>query len=194
MGLLTIIYATADHGKLLGLGDDDHLQYYHVDGRRAITGDTFWTGVGSGLLNGHMFTNAVIATTLVDAGTFYEINGATAWTAGHLNGCTFTDPGITVLTAGVYEVVWSLSTDFSSSPGSKQEIEYAILVDGVVQVEGQAHRTLQNSTDTGNACGVGSIDVAVNEVVSLAAKNETSSGKILNVSHGNLSVKQIGGL
>ncbi len=157
-------------------------------------GDTFWVGAGSGKLSGHMFTNTVIATTLVDQGTFYELDGATAWTAGHLNGCTFTDPGITVLTAGVYEVIWSLSTDFSSSPGSKQEIEYAIMVNGVIQDEGQAHRTLANSTDTGNACGVGSIDVAVNEVVSLAAKNETSSGKILQVAHGNLSIKQIGGV
>ncbi len=156
-------------------------------------GDTFWTGDGSGLLNGHMFTNVTIATTLVNSGTFYELDGATAWTAGHLNGCTFTDPGITVLKAGMYEVVWSLSTDFSASPGSKQEIEYAIMVDGVVQDEGQAHRTLQNSTDTGNACGVGSVDLAANQVVSLAAKNETSSGKILHVAHGNMSVKQIGG-
>ena len=93
----------------------------------------------------------------------------------------------------MYEVSWSLSTDFSASPGSKQEIEYGIMVGGAIQNEGQAHRTLSNSTDTGNTCGIAILDLADNAVISLAAKNETSAGKILHVEHGNLTIKQIGG-
>ncbi len=165
----------------------------HADNGFEHTGDFYFTGTGSGFLYGHMYTNATIATTLTNQNTWYELDGATAWTAGLLNNCTFTDPGITVLKAGVYEVTWSLSTDFSASPGAKQNIEYGVMINGAIQNEGQASRTLQNSTDTGNACGLATLDLAANAVISLGARNITSAGKILHVEHGNMAVKMVGG-
>ncbi len=160
----------------------------------SVASDGDLTFVGSaGIVYGHMYTNDVIAIALTDQNTWYELNGATAWTSGVVHRCTFSDPAITVLEPGIYEVVWSLSTDFSATPGSKQEIEYGIMVGGAIQAEGQAHRTLSNSTDTGNACGVAILDLADNAVISLAARNVTSSGKTLNIPHGNMTVKQVGG-
>ena len=158
-----------------------------------ISGDVVFRGDGSGLVFGHMYTNSTVATTLTDQSTWYELDGATAWTTGQLHNCTFSDPAITVLKAGIYEITWSLSTDFSATPGSKQQLGYGIMVGGAIQAEGQATRTLSNSTDTGNACGVAILDLAVNAAISLAAKNETSAGKILHVEHGNMTVKQLGG-
>ena len=148
---------------------------------------------GGGIVFGSMYTNTTIATTLTTINTWYELNGATAWTVGLLHNCTFTDPAITVLEPGMYEITWSLSTDFSTSPGSKQEIEYGIMVGGAIQLPGRAHRTLANSTDTGNCCGLAILDLADNAVISLAANNNTSSGKILHVERGNMTVKQLGG-
>ena len=157
-----------------------------------ISGDVTFTGTG-GLIFGSMYTNAVIATTLTNQSAWYELNGSQAWTTGILNGVTFSDPALTVTEPGMYDVTWSLSTDFSESPGSKQEVEYGIMIGGAIQNEGRAHRTLANSTDTGNCCGTAILDLADNAVISLAAKNESSAGKILQVEHGNLTVKLIGG-
>lgn len=142
---------------------------------------------------GAMYTNGTIAVTLTNKEDWYELNGATAWTVGLLNNVNFTDPALTVLEPGIYEVDWSLSTDFSASPGQKQEIEYGIMIGGSIQDEGRAHRTLANSTDTGNASSAAIFNLADNAVISLAALNETSTGKILHVEHGSMKVKKIPG-
>ncbi len=184
----TINATTLTYSGIAKLGDGGSANYVEI----SSVGDIVFKG-GAGLIFGHMYTNSTIATTLTDQGTWYELNGATAWTAGLLHNCTFSDPAITVLEPGIYEVTWSLSTDFSATPGSKQQLGYGIMIGGAIQAEGQATRTLSNSTDTGNACGVAILDLADNAVISLAARNETSSGKILHVEHGNMTVKQIGG-
>ena len=147
----------------------------------------------AGMNFGHMYTNATIAVTLTDQNTWYEIDGATAWTTGLLKNITFSDPAITVLEPGMFLVIWGLSTDFSANPGAKQDIEYGIMIGGSIQNEGQAHRTLANSTDTGHSSGFAILDLADNAVVSLGAKNVTSAGKTLHVEHGNMVVIQIGG-
>jgi hypothetical protein len=140
-----------------------------------------------------MYTNSTIAVTLTDQNTWYELDGATAWTTGEVHNCTFADPAITVLEPGMYEVIYTLSTDFSASPGAAQNIGYGIMIGGAIQNEGQSHRTIANSTDTGHCSGVAILDLADNAVVSLAARNESSAGKTLHVEHGNMTVKQIGG-
>ncbi len=159
-----------------------------------IMGDTFWVGEGTGLVYGHVFTNNEpidVSMALVDV--WYELVGSTAWNVGQLNLCTFSDPRVTVLVAGRYEIAWSLSTNYSSTPGAKQQLEYGIMVDGVIQVEGAAHRTLSNTSDTGSACSSAIIDLPANSAISLASKNETSGGKTISVQHGNFTIKQIGG-
>jgi hypothetical protein len=170
------------------LGDGGASHYVSVN----ATGDTVFVG-GAGLVFGHMYTNSTIAVTLTDQNTWYELDGATAWTTGQVHNTTFTDPAITVLEPGMYEVIWTLSTDFSASPGASQQIEYGIMIGGSIQNEGRAHRTLANSTDTGHCSGVAILDLADNAVISLAARNITSAGKILHVEHGNMTVKQLGG-
>jgi hypothetical protein len=174
---------------LSNLGDGGTTTYLSVE----ADGDTFWVGDSTGIPYGHMYTNTTIAVTLTDQNTWYEIDGTQAWTTGLTNLCTFTDPEISVDKAGVYEITWTLSTDFSASPGAAQEIEYGIMVNGTIQNEGQAHRTLANSTDTGHCSGVAILDLAADDDVSLAARNVSSAGKILHVEHGNMTVKMLGG-
>lgn len=140
--------------------------------------------------SGSFYTNTTIATTLTAQNTWYELDAAQAWTAGILNRVTFTDPGLVIVEAGNYECTWMLSTDFSATPGSSQEIEYGIMVDGAIQGPGQAHRTLANSTDTGHCSGKATFTLTAGQVVSLGAMNESSAGKILHVEHGSLHVRK----
>lgn len=213
MFIVASAYATTDGNVLVvdmnnsrvGIGTSTPAQTLDVNGALLVgagtlnfqsdsDGDTFWVGEGTGLVFGHMYTNnQPIAVTLTDQNTWYELNGAAAWTTGELNNTTFTDPAITVLEPGRYEVIWTLSTDFSSTPGASQQIEYGIMIGGSIQNEGQAHRTLANSTDTGHCSGVAILDLADNAVISLGARNVSSAGKTIHVEHGNMTVKQIGG-
>jgi hypothetical protein len=150
---------------------------------------------GGGVIFGSIYTNNVpIATTLTLANTWYELtDAANPWTQGVLHNCTFATPRIKVLYAGHYLVTWALSTDFSASPGASQQIEYGIMVDGSIQNPGQAHRTLANSTDTGNCAGMAILDLSADAAISLAANNNSSAGKVLHIEHGNLTVHQLGG-
>lgn len=157
-------------------------------------GTTAWTSLPYALDRpfGSMYNNATIAITLTDADTWYEVDGATAWTTGLVNGTTFTDPGITVLTAGKYEIIWGMSVDFSATPGASQQVEGGIMIDAAIQLPGQAHRTIANSVDTGHFSGCAILALSANEVVSLGLNNNTAAGKTIHVEHGNLTVKQIG--
>lgn len=159
-----------------------------------ISMDVFYKA-GGGIPFGSMYTNNVpIATTLTTQNTWYELtDGANPWTQGVLHMCTFSTPRITVVNAGHYRVCWAISSDFSASPGAAQQIEYGIMVGGSIQSPGQAHRTLANSTDTGNCAGMAILDLAASAALSLGARNVTSSGKILHTEHGNLTVEQVGG-
>lgn len=141
---------------------------------------------------GSMYNNATIAVTLTDANTWYEVDGSTPWIVGELFLATFTDPGITVLVSGKYEITWGMSIDFSASPGAKQEVEGGIMIDGAIQLPGRTHRTLANSVDTGHTSGFAILDLSANSVISLALNNNTSAGKTLHCEHGNMTVKQIG--
>jgi hypothetical protein len=157
-------------------------------------GSTAWTSLAYILDRpyGSMYNNSTIAVTLTDANTWYEVDGATAWTTGELNGTTFTDPGITVLTAGKYEISWGMSVDFSATPGASQQVEGGIMIDGAIQNPGRAHRTVANSVDTGHFSGFAILDLSANAVISLALNNNSSAAKIIHCEHGNLIVKQIG--
>ncbi len=63
--LLSLHEENIDHGKLTGLGDDDHTQYILADGTRAFTGDQ---SIGSNKL-----TNLGAPTTGTDAARFQDI-------------------------------------------------------------------------------------------------------------------------
>lgn len=183
-------------GGYVGNADGSPLLRFDLaDGLFQATGLLRFMDSASGLIFGSMYTNDLpIAVTLTDQSTWYELMDASnPWTAGLVSRCTFSDPGITIVEPGRYIIIWGLSTDFSATPGSKQEIEYGIMIDGAIQSPGRAHRTLSNSTDTGHASGFAILDVAVDEIVSLAAMNESSAGKVLHVEHGNMIIIHIGG-
>jgi hypothetical protein len=178
--------ANYPHGSTFGDGGTTDYTQIQSDG------DVVFFG-GAGLAFGSMYTNTQIAVVLTNANTWYEVDGATAWTTGLLHNCTFTDPEITVVYAGMYEVEWDMSIDFSAAPGASQQVEGGIMINGTIQNPGQGHRTIANSTDTGSFSGHAILDLAVDDDVSLALNNNSAAGKTIHVEHGNLVLHQLGG-
>jgi hypothetical protein len=159
-------------------------------------GDTFWTGDGTGVPYGDMYTNTTISVVISDNNPT-EILDATSdgWTVGQTNLVTFPTGGdehyISVDKAGRYLIVWSISCA-QNSPTAAIELGLGIMVNGTAQNQGQTHRTIANATDKGNAGGTGILDLAADDQISLYIANETNTTNI-DVEHANVSVVQIGG-
>ncbi len=166
----------------MGTVDTTHLE---VDS----TGDTFWLGDGSGLPHGSMFTNDTITVSITDT-TPVEVGDT--WTTGQVNLVTFgASHFLTVLKAGRYQIMWDMSFT-QNTPSAKIEVEGGIMIDGAYQTPGRAHRTLSNSTDVGNFCGLAILDLVANKQISLGLVNETNATDI-DVEHANVTVMMVGG-
>ena len=140
---------------------------------------------------GSMYAAEVTAnTTATLVGTYYPI--LSGFTGGSENGCTFQNTyEIKVLYAGLYAVNWSLSLSINAV---NQNVEGEVLA-------GAAGTTAQ--TNTGNAsyttlngfifavAGSGLITCAVNDLVRLGVKNETSAGKVITMNHATLTLIKI---
>jgi hypothetical protein len=164
--------------------DEDYFQF----------GDDVVFADGAGLYYGHMYSNTQITVAVAVAGTPYEVQTAGAdFTTGELNYVTFSDHYLDVGAngAGKYLVSWGMSLA-TAAAGANVEVEGGLMIDGVAQAEGRAHRTIANNTDTGNFASCAILDLAANKQVSLYVQNETNTTNI-NVEHANLTITQIGG-
>ena len=159
------------------------------------TGDLKFIGT-SGMVHGDMWSNTQITVTISD-GTPTEVEeSGDGFTIGFLNNMTFPTGGdehyLEIDVIGVYECVWGMSFALASASGGI-EAEGGVMVDGAAVESGQAHRTLANSTDTGDMGSVSKIDItSVNQQVSLFIQNETNTTDI-DVEHVSISCKQLGG-
>jgi len=178
---------TTNSGVLKWMEDED---YFEFDDDAVFVGDSV------GLPYGDMYTNATIAVTISDNNPT-EVFDATSdgFTAGELHRVTFPTGGdehyLSVDVAGRYLITWSNSFA-QNSPSSAIEVEGGVMVGGVAQNPGRAHRTVANSTDKGNMGGVCILDLAANAQVSLFITNETNTTNI-DVEHANLTLVHIGG-
>jgi hypothetical protein len=172
------------------LGKHRNFSAVELDGD-VMTGDLTFSGDGSGLYFGSMYSNATIAVTIGDSNPT-EIGDT--WTAGLFNGVAFGAShylNVGANGAGMYLVNWSLAIA-QNSPGAAIQTEQGIMIDGSAINPGRTHRTIANSTDTGASAGTAIIDLSANEQVSLFVLNETNTTN-LDVQHGNLTIVQIGG-
>ena len=158
--------------------------------------DLVFIGDGIGLPYGDMYTNATI-TVVIANNNPTEVKDATddGFTAGELHRVTFPTGGdehyLSVDVAGRYLINWSISFA-QNTPVAAIETEGGIMVGGVAQSPGKAHRTVANVSDTGNMCGTCILDLAANAQVSLFVTNETNTTDI-DVEHANLTLLHIGG-
>lgn len=79
--------------------------------------------------------------------------------------------------AGLYKASWSVS--FSTAGGSNQNIEGGVMVNGSAILRGTAHRFIGTASDIGDIEGNLSLDLAVDDLVSLYVMNETDTQNIV---------------
>lgn len=179
-------------------GDGD-TNYFTTD----KNGDSWWVG-GGGLIFGHMYvdgTQAIVVAITQNVPAEVEDDGTTSaedgWLAGELNLVTFpaggTEHYLTVPKAGMYRVTWDMSFSMAA-PGATVEIHGGVMVDDTaVRAKGEAHRTIPNTTASGNMGGTMVIDAtAGTEEVSLWILNSTNNNDI-TVEHGNVYLELVGG-
>ena len=178
-----------------GVGIAPHASIHESGGYDEINHYDLVEGLGYGA----MYTNADIAVALTNQNEWYEIDAVQAWTTGKLNGCTFTDPKITVTNAGVYLIQYSTG---ASMDANTQEIEFGIMIDSTktdsvahgtagIQAEGRNHRKFSNVNDVGAMSGTGIVQLAAGKTISLAARNVTSASDTITVAHSNLTIVRL---
>lgn len=135
---------THKHSSLQGLGDDDHLQYIHRDGRRAMTGDLN--------LGGNKITNLSDPAVGTDAATKRYVDNTVSVTGGG-----WTDDGAFVRLTTITDFV-GIGTN---TPSAKLQVSGNVKVDNTLSVandgNAEANITLGSLTPAirwqGNSAG-----------------------------------------
>jgi hypothetical protein len=164
----------------------------HEVGSIIIEGDVKFVGSGTGLQYGSMYCDdATINTTITNANTAYVV--ASGMTGGLENGCTFQNSKeIQILTAGVYEVIWSMSISVNASD---QTIEGLVMAgaSGATQQDQTANSTRAKENGVVYSVGgSGFVTCAVYDLIRFGLENETSAGTVVTVNTATMTVKQIG--
>jgi hypothetical protein len=196
---------TAYAGYFTAANADTNFAIYTDAGDIRLGGDTYWEGSGTGLAYGHMYVDGAqvirVALTLntpteiKDDGTASVDDG---WLSGDVHLVTFPTSGtehyLTVTKAGVYLVNWNISFKMVTGAANTQ-IHAGLAVDSTTFIRNkcEAHRTISNNSDTGNAAGSCMVDLPNgNEEISLWMENTTNSNDA-DVSHGSITITQVGG-
>lgn len=154
-----------------------------TDGLLSFDGD------GSGLPYGSMYNHDVSTiVTISFIGT--PVRVPSGFTVGQLNFATFdNNREITVIKAGRYKVVWSVSF---TSVSANQEIEGSLMVDNVFNDQCTAHRRIATATDTGAMSGTCILDLDADSAISIGILNETSTANVI-IEHANMTLSMVGG-
>lgn len=153
-------------------------------------GSTFWTGEGSGVPYGSMYTNTSITVTIAAADTWYEVDINTPdFTVGEINMVTFTDHYLVVTKAGRYKINFAISMTTSNA---QEEVAGAIAINGTATEVAHAHSTVVKANASIQICGNAIIDLAANDQISLAVQNHDSTASIV-ISHASITIEQVGG-
>jgi len=132
--------------------------------------------------------DAAIEVTVSEAETAYEI--ASGLSSGVLKRVTFGDShNLTVAMAGYYMCFYTVCMDTNGT----DEIETAVMIDGVAQGKGTGHTTISAAAKAVELAGMLFASLTVGQEVSLAVRNISSTNNI-TVEHVNLIIFRIGGL
>jgi hypothetical protein len=172
----------------IGNPDPNTNTYFKID----EDGNSYWVGDGTGIPYGNMW-NHDVGTAVTPSGIGTPTQIPSGFTVGKTNLVTFQNSReLAVAKAGIYGAVWNISF---TAGAANQEVEGCIMVDAscVSSTDGgSAHRKISTGTDTGNMGAPTYLDLAADEVVSLAIINETSTNTI-TIEHANLIIWMVGG-
>lgn len=162
------------------------------NGDTNITGDSYFTGSGSGFPFGSMYNdNADFTVVISGAGVDTEVDGG--FTTGELNLTTFPDDHyIVVSKAGRYKIDYSMSL-LTASVANKT-IEGFIMIDGTRQAPGTSHAEVSpgGSNRPETVSGTAIINLTANQQISLGIHNHDDGTDVV-VNHGSLTTFLMGG-
>lgn len=168
------------HNSLSGLQGGSAGEYYHLTSSQQV--DLITGSYGSMYID-----NGSVASTIAATNTYYEI--ASGFTGGLTSQFTFQNTKeLKCNRAGTYKLVWQLSRSVS---GTSQEIEGGIMKNGTIVPSSTAHNQSTAASTQQSFGGSTIIDLAVNDLVSLAVNNNTSTNTI-TITHANLTVSRVG--
>ncbi len=158
--------------------------------------DTYWVGDGTGLLYGNM--DQAVGTfdvTLTTVNDWEELDAETTnIAAGPLNDVSFPgDHFLKINTVGAYKIDYSLIPMIDSVSGGDQHVEFQIFKNGSVTGKGETHVTFKNILREIPVASNTILDLAVNDEISIGARNVSSSGKIITIDHLEMSIFMVGG-
>lgn len=180
--------ANSNTANPLIYGEFDN-SYLKVNGELNITGDTYWTGSGSGVPYGHMTNDLGDTITITTQNVWVEAS-STVWTTGLTNLVTFGDTHyLAVNKAGVYEVIISASI---SNSGINDAVGIAVMVNGTAQTAGHAHATLGNANTQSSLSTSYILNLSANDQISLGVVNHSGTTN-LDLHHASITLKMIGG-
>jgi hypothetical protein len=172
--------ALREHNNMQGVQGGASGEKYHLT--NAQVEDLVTGSYGSMYID-----NGSVARTIAVANTYYEI--ASGFTGGLSSQFTFQNSKeLKCNRAGTYRVDWQMSR---SVPGVAQEIEGGVFKNGTIQPSTTAHNQSQTAGTTQSFSGSGILTLAVNDLVSLAVNNNTSTNTI-TITHANLSIHRVG--
>jgi hypothetical protein len=181
----------------VGSNDDGHLDLVadtSIDLQDKLfieaDGDTYWSGDGAGIPYG-AFGGDEIAWTQAGAvqNTWYEITDTDTY-VHEVNEVTFTDSELTVLIAGRYEIIYAVSIESSIA---NQHLQAGIMINAGTPTRGINHVQVLGITSSVTISGVAIIDLAANDVVSLAVRTTDAGTPDITVDHIMMSLKMVGG-
>ena len=80
-----------------------------------------------------------------------------------------------------------------SVSGGDQHVEFQIFKNGSVTGKGETHVTFKNILREIPVASNTILDLAVNDEISIGARNVSSSGKIITIDHLEMSIFMVGG-
>ncbi len=158
-----------------------------------LNGDLIYNSEGSGIPYGGMHIQLADGFIVSISGTapVEVFDASNAWITGQLNLLTFTNHHVDITKPGRYQIIWS--TSIHTDTGGTTEVHTGIMVNGVaIRDDGEAHRSVLNTQDTGALCGNSIIDLPNGtEEISLWVSNDQSND--LHINHATVSVIMVGG-
>ena len=139
---------------------------------------------------GEMYVNGnTQSLSLTSSNTYYKFGGS--WLAGDLNGFTFASDHLTCGITGSYLLNFVCSISIGSS---NQNIVSSIFVNGISTTHSTTETKIGNANDITTLAMTGVIgNINSGDVIDIRFKNNTSSGKTLTVSYGELAITAIQG-
>jgi len=168
------------HNNLTSIQGGNSTERYHLSLAQSI--DLLTGSYGSMYID-----NGSVARTIAATNTYYEV--ASGFTGGSCSQFTFQNSKeLKCNRAGNYLVTWQMSR---SVPGILQEIEGGVFKNGIIQINTTAHNQSTAASTQQSFSGSGVLTLAVNDLVSLAVNNNTSTNTV-TISHANISITKIG--